>query len=104
MPLYNRAGWRRHYEGTYTGGTNLYSTDEGSSWIIYDADCMFEVYGADDYTVIVKKSATYNTLKSGLAAAATQDWGLKLWMPTSLSGYDNNQMSATLTLVASASS
>ena len=71
-------------------GTNIYALKAGLD--------------GGDYTVIVKKTATYNTLKSGLAASATQDWGLKIWMPTALSGYDNNQMTATITLVASASS
>jgi len=58
----------------------------------------------NDYTIIVKKSAPYNTLVSDLAPSATQKWGLKLWMPTSLDGYQNNELGATLTLVASASS
>ena len=57
-----------------------------------------------DYTIIVKKSATYNTLKTNLAASATQKWGLKLWMPTSVLGYAAQEMSGTVTLVASAAS
>jgi len=57
-----------------------------------------------DYTVIVKKSATYNTLKTNLAAEATQKWGLKIWMPTSVTNYDAQQMTGTVTLVASAAS
>ena len=57
-----------------------------------------------DYTVIVKKTEAYNTLKTNLAPAATQKWGLKLWMPTSVTNYDGQEMSGTVTLVASASS
>jgi len=57
-----------------------------------------------DYTIIVRETETYNTLKSNLAISATQDWGLKLWLPTSVTGYDSQQMGGTVTLVASEAS
>ena len=76
---------------TATPGENIYGLYAG----LDDADDLFDV--------IVKKTATYNTLVSGLAELATQDWGLKIYMPTSLSGYDAQQMTGTITLVASAS-
>jgi len=77
---------------TATAGENIYGLKAG----LDDAD--------DTFDVIVKKTATYNTLVSNLAEDATQDWGLKIWMPTSLSGYDNNEMTGTITLVASEAS
>jgi len=51
-----------------------------------------------DYTIVVKKSSPYNTLKSGLADSATQKWGLKLYAPTSFN--DGVQKSTTVTLTA----
>jgi hypothetical protein len=75
---------------TATPGENIYGLYAG----LDDADDLFDV--------IVRETATYNTLVSDLAEDATQDWGLKLYMPTSLSGYDAQQMSGTVTLVASA--
>lgn len=77
---------------TATPGENIYGLKAG----LDDGD--------DSFDVVVKKNTPYNTLVSNLAEDATQDWGLKLWMPTSLSGYDNQQMTATITLVASEAS
>jgi len=77
---------------TATPGENIYGLKAG----LDDED--------DTFDVIVRKTETYNTLMSNLAEDATQDWGLKIYMPTSLSGYDAQQMSATITLVASESS
>lgn len=74
---------------TATPGENIYGLYAG----LDDAD--------DNYDVIVRKTETYNTLVSDLAEDATQNWGLKIYMPTSLSGYDAQEMSATITLVAS---
>lgn len=61
--------------------------------------CELEFY--DTYNVVVKEAAAYNTLVAGLADEATQDWGLWLYMPTTVADYDGQQMSATVTLVAS---
>jgi len=73
-----------------TRGQNTYALAAG----LDDAD--------DNYDVIVRETATYNTLVSDLASDATQAWGLKIWMPTSVTNYDAQQMSGTVTLVASA--
>lgn len=51
-----------------------------------------------DYTIIVKKTETFNTLVTGLAAEGTQKWGLKLYTPTTFS--DGVQKSTTVTLTA----
>lgn len=74
---------------TATPGENIYGLEAG----LDDDD--------DNFDVIVKETVTYNTLVSGLADSATQDWGLKLHMPTSITDYDMQEMSATVTLVAS---
>jgi hypothetical protein len=72
-------------------GENIYGLYAGKD----DADDLFDV--------IVRETVTYNTLVSDLAEDATQGWGLKFYMPTSVSGYDAQQMSGNITLVASAS-
>lgn len=77
---------------TATPGENIYGLYAG----LDDDD--------DEFDVIVRKNETYNTLLSDLAEDATQDWGLQLIMPSSLSGYDCNNMTATVTLVASEAS
>ena len=74
---------------TATPGENIYGLKAG----LDDDD--------DTFDVVIRKTETYNTLVSDLAEDATQDWGLQFIMPSSLSGYDNNEMSATITLVAS---
>jgi len=92
------------YGNPYASGTGSVSQDSGDSWSneYYETcDFTFREYG-HGFNIVVKKSETYNTLVSDLAEDATQDWGLKIYMPTSLSGYDAQQMSGTITLVASA--
>jgi len=103
-------------ENTGTGAVDvlIYGTDVtggDDTWTLSDTATPDEnVYGLkaglddddDEFDIIVRKTETYNTLVAGLAEDATQDWGLKIYMPTSLSGYDNGQMSGTITLVASA--
>ena len=69
-------------------GENIYGLKAG----LDDDDDLFDI--------IVKEAATYNTLVAGLAGSATQDWGLKLYMPTSVTNYDNQVMTAIVTLVA----
>jgi len=90
-------------------GTDLTGGDD--TWTLSNtAEAAANTYGlkvgleGGDYTVIVKKSATYNVLKSNLAVDATQKWGLKIWMPTSVTDYDGQTMTGTVTLVASATS
>jgi len=51
-----------------------------------------------DYTIIVKKTESYNILVSGLADGITQKWGLKLYTATEHS--DGVQKSTTVTLAA----
>lgn len=75
---------------TATPGENIYGLKAG----LDDDDDLFDV--------VVRESEAYNELVNNLAESATQDWGLKLYMPTSVTDYDGQQMSATLTLVCSA--
>ena len=51
-----------------------------------------------DYTIIVKKTETFNVLVSGLADGVTQKWGLKLYTATEHS--DGVEKSTTVTLTA----
>ena len=50
------------------------------------------------YTIVVKKNATYNTLKGNLAVSGTQKFGLELLTPTANLG--SVQVSGTITLTA----
>jgi hypothetical protein len=52
------------------------------------------------YTIIVKKTATYNFLKQNLAADGFQRWGLQLRAPTTFT--DGAAKSGTVTLTATA--
>jgi hypothetical protein len=88
-----------------TGGDDTWTLSDSAS----PGENIYGLYaGLDDdddtFDVIVRKTETYNTLASDLAEEATQDWGLKAYMPSSISGYDNNEMTATITLVASEAS
>jgi len=76
--------------GTATPGENIYGLKAG----LDDDDDLFDVV----------VNATANAFVGDLAEDATQDWGLKIWMPTALSGYDANQMSGNVTLIASVAS
>jgi hypothetical protein len=85
------------------GGTDM--TGGGYTWTLSDTATPGNmIYGmkagleGGDYTIIVKKSTPYNTLKSGLAVSGTQKFGLKLYTPTSFS--DGNAKSGTITLTA----
>ena len=82
--------------------------DGDDVWELYaDASVGENIYGlhaglddADDlFDVVVNLTA--NAFVANLAEAVTQDWGLNLSMPSSLSGYDGNNMIATITLIAS---
>ena len=92
------------YGSNATGGDDTWTLDDTGT----PGENIYALYaGLDDdddlFDVIVRGTETYNTLVSGLAEEATQDWGLKIYMPTSLSGYDSQEMTGTITLVASAS-
>jgi len=91
-------------------GTDLAGGDD--TWDLADDGSPGEnIYGLyaglddddDTFDVIVAES-TANTLLEDLAEDATQDWGIKIYMPTSVTGYDGNSMTAVVTLVASAAS
>jgi len=80
----------------------------GNGWTLSDtATASSDTFGlkagleGGDYTIVVKKSEPYNDLVTGLADEATQNWGLKLYSPTSHS--DGVQKSATITITASLS-
>ena len=92
------------YGSSATGGDDTWTLDDTGT----PGENIYALYaGLDDdddlFDVIVRGTETYNTLVSGLAEEAIQDWGLKIYMPTSLSGYDSQEMTGTITLVASAS-
>jgi hypothetical protein len=94
--------------GTCTVDITIRGTDMtggGYTWTLSDTATPGDmIYGmkagleGGDYTIIVKKSTPYNTLKSGLAVSGTQKFGLKLYTPTSFS--DGNAKSGTITLTA----
>jgi hypothetical protein len=77
----------------------------GGTWTLSDnGNPGTNIYGlraglAGDYTIIVKKNSPYNTLVSNLAASGgTQQWGLKLYAPTTFS--DGVGKTGTVTLTA----
>jgi len=74
--------------GTATPGENIYGLYAG----LDDDD--------DNFDIVVNTTA--NAFVGDLPEATTQAWGLRLCMPTSLSGYDAQQMSGNVTLIASA--
>lgn len=84
----------------------IHSTDMtgGNTWTLADdavpgANIVGLKAGLDggDYTIIVKKNAPYNILKSGLAGGGgSQKWGLKLYVPTSTD--DGEEKSGVVTV------
>jgi hypothetical protein len=88
-------------------GTDLTGGDD--TWTLSGAATPCEnIYGLyaglddadDNFDVVVNTTA--NAFVADLPEATTQAWGLKLYMPTSVTNYDAQQMSGTITLVASA--
>ncbi len=59
--------------------------------------------GDDDFDVIVKKTAAYNELVGSLAGSGTQDWGLQLLTPSTVTDYTKGEMTGTITLTATLS-
>jgi hypothetical protein len=82
-----------------TGGTTWTLADDGNAGV----NTIGIKAGLDggDYTIIVRKTAPYNTLKAALAAGATQKFGIKLYAPTGIT--DPTAKSGVITLTASAS-
>ena len=83
-------------------------TGVGTDWTMSDtATAGVDTVGlmaglsGDDYNIIVKKSSPYNNLVAGLPAAGSQDWGLEIYAPTTVS--DWNDKSGNVTLTASVS-
>jgi len=79
-------------------------TGVGTDWTLSDtAIAGVDTYGlkaglsGDDYNIIVKKNSPYNTLVTGLPAAGSQDWGLKIWAPTTFSDWNDKFGNVTLT-------
>jgi len=72
---------------TATPGTDTYGLKAG----LDDAD--------DQFDIIVKKSSP-NYLVENLANSASQDWGLKIWAPTTFTGGGENAGAVTLTATA----
>lgn len=59
---------------------------------------MYVTRGAGTYTVVVKKTAPYNTLVTSIAIGGTQRWGMQLYAPTSFT--DTAAKTNTVTLTA----
>jgi len=95
-------------------GTDMVETGAGGyTWTLSDTATVGEdTYGLkaglddddDSFDAVVKKSETYNTLVSSLADSGTQDWGLQLLTPSSITDYTKGEMEATVTLTAAFSS
>lgn len=85
-------------------GTDM--TGTGTDWDLSDdGTAGTDVVGikagleGGDYTIVVKEDGPYNTLKAGLADEATQKWGLKLYIPTSITTKADTK-TGTVTLTA----
>lgn len=57
--------------------------------------------GSETVYSIIRKNPPYNTLTTSLDIGANVTWGLQLLMPTSVTGYNGQEMNATITLIAS---
>ena len=73
-----------------TASTDTYALEAG----LDDAD--------DSFDITVKKTAPNYLVEDLAGGATTQDWGLKIYMPTSITDKEN-VMSGTVTLIASPS-
>lgn len=88
-------------------GTDLSGGDD--TWDLSDdASIGDNIYGLrvgldddDDTFDIVVGEASATEFITNLGTSDNQSWGLCIYMPSAVTGYDNQQMSATLTLVAS---
>lgn len=89
-------------------GTNFTGGDD--TWALSDTATIGEnTYGLkaglddvdDTFDVIVKHSEAYNTLVSDLGIGADTGWGIQLFMPSTVTNYDGQEMTAVITLIAS---
>jgi len=85
-------------------GTDM--TGTGTDWDLSDdGSAGTDIYGlkagleGGDYTIVVKEAAAYNTLKAGLAKDGTQKWGLKIYIPTTITT-TMDEKTGTVTLTA----
>jgi len=92
-------------------GTDLDNVGSTAWDLADDGDPGVNIYGlwaglddGDDLFDVIVAESTANTLLTGLAELGTQDWGMKIYMPTSVTGYDGLPMTSVVTLVASAAS
>ena len=87
----------------FTGGDDVWDLSDDAS---YGENIYGMKVGLDDaddlFDITVQESAAV-TLKSSLAPSATQGWGIKIYMPSTVPGYNKQSMTSTITLVASAS-
>jgi hypothetical protein len=60
---------------------------------------LFASINATSYDIVVKKTATYNTLIENLGASNNQTWGLDLYLPTATTDYDGQAMGGNVTLM-----
>lgn len=84
------------------GGDDTWDLDDGGT----PGENIYGLYaGLDDdddtFDVIVREAAAFNELVNNLLEDATQNWGLKIYMPTSVTGYDGQVMTASVTLLVS---
>jgi len=81
-----------------TGGGYTWDLDDGGS----PGDMIYALKAGLDgssYNITVRETATYNTLKAGLADGASQLFGLNLYTPTSYDDGNSKSGNVTLTVV-----
>jgi hypothetical protein len=85
------------------GGTDVTG---GTTWTLSDTGTPgTSTYGlkaglnGGSYNIVVRRSASYNTLKASLGSSASQGWGLQFLAPTNYT--DSVQKTGTVTLTAS---
>ena len=84
-----------------TGGDPLVTWDLSDTGTAGDA--IYALHAGlegGSYSIVVKETENYNTLKSGLASLGTQSWGLQLSAPTLNAEGENMQGSVFLIATA----
>jgi hypothetical protein len=114
---YSELRFRNVAAGGYRGDVALdlilvYTGEEAYTWTLSDTATQGEdIYGLkaglddedDNFDIVVKKNTIYNNLISGLEVSSTQDWGLQMLAPNTITDYAKGEMSGTVTLTASLS-